>query len=300
MARCAKRPASARRVGCAAFPGCAGQPLTIGEKQLVEIARTLEQESRIVILDEPNSALNEAESRRLFDIIRRLRARGLTIVYVSHRLEEVFAIADRITVLRDGCYQGTYSTSDTTIAEIITAMIGRPLGNSFLQKSKETTPGQVSLEVIELRQGNRLGPISFKARAGEIVGFAGLEGPAWTVFQGLFGLVRITGGRILIRGQPYQPASPWRRCGRAAPDSSEPPRAGADDGLVGRATRHVDSWASSSIGWVSSTGGRFCRTTHRYVCQLGIVTANESQKVVNLSGGNQQKVLLAKWLTPNQ
>ena len=99
-------------------------PLALGEKQFVEIARTLEQESRIIILDEPNSALNEAESQRLFEIVRRLRERGITIVYVSHRLEEVFAIADRITVLRDGRYQGTHTTAETSIPQIITAMIG--------------------------------------------------------------------------------------------------------------------------------------------------------------------------------
>src|SRR5437016_1281907 len=134
-------------------------PLAIGEKQLVEIARTLEQESRIIILDEPNSALNEAESQRLFDIVRRLRERGITLVYVSHRLEEVFAIADRITVLRDGRYQGTYATVETTIPQIITAMIGRRLGNSFSSRATPATPGPVALEVRELRQGTRLGPI---------------------------------------------------------------------------------------------------------------------------------------------
>src|SRR5580765_2336770 len=101
--------------------------LTLAEKQLVEIARTLAQQSRIIILDEPNSALSEAESQRLFDLIRRLRARGITIIYISHRLEEVFAIADRITVLRDGLFQGTFRTSDTTIPAVISAMIGRPL-----------------------------------------------------------------------------------------------------------------------------------------------------------------------------
>src|SRR6185436_14798667 len=118
-------------------------PLAIGEKQLIEIARTLEQRSRIVILDEPNSALNEAESQRLFEIVRRLRARGITIVYVSHRLEEVFAIADRITVLRDGRYQGTHATSATTIPKIIAAMIGRSLDDSFPQRPKNHASGPV-------------------------------------------------------------------------------------------------------------------------------------------------------------
>ena len=136
-------------------------PLTIGEKQLVEIARTLEQQSRIIILDEPNSALNEAETQRLFDIVRRLRARGITMVYVSHRLEEVFAIADRITVLRDGRYQGTYATATTTIPQIIAAMIGRSLDDLFSPRPKDSASGPVVLQVRELCRKARLGPISF-------------------------------------------------------------------------------------------------------------------------------------------
>src|SRR5439155_1811879 len=124
--------------------------LSIGEKQLVEIARMLEQQSRIIILDEPNSALNEAESQRLFDILSRLRSRGITVIYVSHRLEEVFAIADRITVLRDGRYQGTYSTGETTIPQIIAAMIGRPLDNSFPPHPKDSASGPVVLQVRDL------------------------------------------------------------------------------------------------------------------------------------------------------
>src|SRR5438552_265926 len=132
-------------------------PLAIGEKQLVEIARTLEQESRIIILDEPNSALNGAESQRLFDIVWRLRERGITLVYVSHRLEEVFAIADRITVLRDGRYQGTSTTAETTIPKIIAAMIGRSLDDSFPQRPENYALGPVVLQVRELCGRARLG-----------------------------------------------------------------------------------------------------------------------------------------------
>ena len=123
-------------------------PLAIGEKQLVEIARTLAQQSRIIILDEPTSALNETESHRLFEIVRRLSGKGITIIYVSHRMEDVFAIADRITVLRDGRYQGTYETAATTIPQIIAAMIGRPLDNSFPPRPKDTAPGPVVLQEI--------------------------------------------------------------------------------------------------------------------------------------------------------
>src|SRR5207237_6823266 len=196
-------------LGVPVSPDALVGPLAIGEKQLVEIARTLEQESQIIILDEPNSALNEAESQRLFDIVRRLRERGITIAYVSHRLEEVFAIADRITVLRDGRYQGTYATAATSIPQIITAMIGRRLVNPSPQRAAHSAPGPIVLQVRELRQATRLGPISFTARAGEIVGFAGLEGAGVDeLFHVLFGLSPMTSGEILLRDESQRPTSP--------------------------------------------------------------------------------------------
>src|SRR4029453_1321433 len=108
--------------------------LTVAEKQLVEIARTLEQQSEIIIMDEPNSALSAAETERLFTLLRRLRDKGLTIVYVSHRLEEGFPIADRISVIRDGRYQGTWAVSETSIPDVIAQMIGRRLGETFPQR----------------------------------------------------------------------------------------------------------------------------------------------------------------------
>lgn len=159
-------------------------PLTIGEKQLVEIARTLEQQSRIIILDEPNSALNEAESQRLFDIIRRLRTRGITIVYVSHRLEEVFAIADRITVLRDGRYQGTHATAGTTIPKIIASMIGRTLEDSFPQRANDTAPGPVVLQVRELRGRTVSARSASPPGQAKSSGSQDWRGPAWTICSG--------------------------------------------------------------------------------------------------------------------
>ena len=129
--------------------------LSVGEKQLVEIARTLQQRSEIVIMDEPNSALNASETERLFAILRRLRDRGLTIIYVSHRLEEVFAIGDRISVIRDGRYQGTWRTAETTIPDVIAQMIGRRLEETFPDRAVQPDTGEMLLDVREPGAGDR-------------------------------------------------------------------------------------------------------------------------------------------------
>ncbi|MBI2927114.1 MAG: sugar ABC transporter ATP-binding protein [Verrucomicrobia bacterium] len=275
-------------------------PLALGEKQLVEIARTLEQESRIIILDEPNSALNEVESHRLFDIVRRLRDRGITIVYVSHRLEEVFAVADRITVLRDGRYQGTHATAEATMPQIITAMIGRQLDNPLPPRPAHAAPGTVALEVRELRQAARLGPISFTARAGEILGFAGLEGAGVEeLFQVLFGLSPMTSGEILVRGERQRPTSPlaaMRRGWALIPASRREQGLMMDWSIARNATLLVLGKLLNRLGLIDQSAVR--RATDHYVRRFGILSDGRDQKVVNLSGGNQQKVLLAKWLAP--
>src|SRR5262249_37330641 len=163
----------------------------LGDRQLVEIARALHQQPDILILDEPNSALTAHESERLFDILRRLRTRGITVLYVSHRLEEVFAIADRITVLRDGRYQGTWRAAETTSPEIITVMVGRRPEGAFPDRPPVSSDAPVLLEVRDLTGGTDIGPVRFTVREGEIVGFAGMEGSGVeALFRVLFGLKR--------------------------------------------------------------------------------------------------------------
>ena len=178
--------------------------LSVGEKQLVEIARTLEQQSEIIIMDEPNSALSAAESERLFAMLRRLRDRGLTIIYVSHRLEEVFAIADRITVIRDGRYQGTWAIAETSIPEVIAAMIGRRLEETFPHRGRRSpAEAPVALAVRGLRTATPVGPVDFELRAGEILGFAGLEGSGIDeIFNVLFGLAKPTAGEVVYGAAP--------------------------------------------------------------------------------------------------
>ena len=272
--------------------------LTIGEQQQVEIARTLEQESRIIILDEPNSALDETESQRLFELIRRLRARAITIVYVSHRLEEVFAIADRITVLRDGRYQGTYATAEATIPRIITAMIGRASNDSSVPAPQCSAPGPIALQVRELRRRARLGPISFTARSGEIVGFAGLEGAGVDeLFRVLFGLELPTSGQIEVRGELQRPKTPlgaMRRGWALIPENRREQGLMMDWSIARNTTLLILDKLLTRLGLIDRRQVR--ARTGQYVERFGIAVDSQKQRVANLSGGNQQKVLLARWL----
>lgn len=273
-------------------------PLTLGEKQQVEIARALEQQARILILDEPNSALNEAESQRLFGIIRRLRARGITIIYVSHRLEEVFSIADRITVLRDGRYEGTYATAETTIPQIIAAMIGRSWERSFPPRAIDSAPGKVVLRVQNLCAETHLGPISFTARSGEIVGFAGLEGAGIdALFRLLFGLDRPTSGRIVVDDDPRAsttPLSAIRRGWALIPESRRDQGLMMDWSIARNTVLLILDKLLNRLGLIDPP--RAHRTVQHYAERLGILMRSPDQTVADLSGGNQQKVLLAKWL----
>jgi ABC-type sugar transport system ATPase subunit len=272
--------------------------LSVGEKQLVEIARTLQQRSEIIIMDEPNSALNANESERLFDLLRRLRESGLTIIYVSHRLEEVFAIADRISVIRDGRYEGTWNIKQTSIPEIIAAMIGRRLEESFPHRTAvaEVTPTVLSVE--GLQRGDKLGPVSFDLRAGEIVGFAGLEGSGVDdIFHILFGLEKPTAGEIRYSTGAHRPKSPFQaiKSGLAMVPANR-----RDEGLMTNwSIRRNTSLAVldrllDTMGIVNRKKERVLAS--EYVSRLNVATDSIDKRVLNLSGGNQQKVVVAKWL----
>ena len=287
-----------REMGVALDPMRKVGTLTVGEKQLVEIARTLHQQSDIVIMDEPNSALNAHESERLFEILRGLRARGLTIIYVSHRLEEVFAISDRITVVRDGRYQGTWTIAETSIPRIIAAMIGRRLEESFPSRPPVPEATPVVLSVGSLAAEPALRDVSFDLRAGEILGFAGLEGSGIDeIFDVLFGLRAPSGGSLAYADGRRQATSPFEaiRHGLALVPANR-----REEGLM-------TSWSIRrntslpvldrllvALGVIDRRGER--RLAADYVRRLSIATDSIDKRVTNLSGGNQQKVVLAKWM----
>jgi ABC-type sugar transport system ATPase subunit len=272
--------------------------LSVAEKQLVEIARTLEQQSDIIIMDEPNSALSAAETERLFALLRRLRDKGLTIIYVSHRLEEVFAIADRISVIRDGRYQGTWAIAETTIPDVIAQMIGRRLGETFPHREAVSAEAPVTVAVRGLRTGTHVGPVDFEVRAGEILGFAGLEGSGVSdVFHVLFGLAKPAAGEVVYQGRATPPRSPFEaiRQGFALIPANR-----RDEGLMTswsirrNASLAVLDKLLDRLGMIDR--GRERGLANDYVRKLNVATDSIDKRVINLSGGNQQKVVVAKWL----
>jgi len=174
--------------------------LSVADQQVVEIVRALSHGSEILILDEPNSALSLSETQALFKVINDLKSKGITVIYVSHRLEEVFTISDRISVLRDGKYMGTWDKEKTTIKEIIAAMVGKRIEELFPDRRGITSANKVILEVKKLHKKRKLGSVSFKVQEGEVLGFAGLEGCGIEdIFRILFGLEKKDGGEIIYQ-----------------------------------------------------------------------------------------------------
>jgi ABC-type sugar transport system ATPase subunit len=294
--------AASRRVlsemGVDIDPRAKVRTLSVAEKQLVEIARTLQQESDIVIMDEPNSALNSSESERLFAILRRLRDNGLTVIYVSHRLEEVFAIADRISVIRDGRYQGTYRTAETTIREVIAAMIGRRLAEGFPVRQPLPLDAVTVLEVRGLVSPPAVVPIDFAVRSGEILGFAGLEGSGIDeIFHVLFGLGKPRAGEVIYRGQSRPVGSPLQAIKQGF---ALIPANRRDEGLMTdwsirrNMTLVVLDRLAKWRQFIDRRAQR--RVAEEYVRALNVATESIDKRVNNLSGGNQQKVVVAKWL----
>lgn len=269
--------------------------LAIADQQMVEIAKALSQEARIIVMDEPSAALTEHELDALFDLIRGLRAEGRSIVYISHRLEEVFVIADRITVMRDGEEVSTRPTSDVTRDSLIRDMVGREMTETFPTRAPEI--GAPMLEVKGLRREGVLKDINLTVRKGEIVGLAGLVGAGRTeLARCIFGADRSDAGEIVLEGKTVRVRSPRDAIANGIGLVTEDRK---QQGLVlGMAVRENTTLANlqslTSLGFVQ--GGRERTVSTKYIKDLAIKTPSGEQTVRNLSGGNQQKVVLAKWL----
>ncbi len=270
--------------------------LSIATQQMVEMASALSQDARVLLMDEPTAALTPSEVADLFAIIRRLRDQGTAIVFISHRFEEIFAISDRITVLRDGEMVGVRRTNETTVDEIIRLMVGRSL-NLLYGRESDHAIGVPMLEVEGLTRRKRFQDISFQVRAGEIVGLAGLVGAGRTdVAKALFGMQEIDGGTIRIAGQEisiHTPSDAMNHGMIYLPEDRQhqgllmPMSVAVNVTLpvVGRLSRY---------GWLQEKAER--AATMDYVQQLHIVLRDVKQPVRELSGGNQQKVVIAKWM----
>jgi ribose transport system ATP-binding protein len=271
--------------------------LTAGQMQMVEIAKALSTQAHIIIMDEPTSSLASAESEQLFAIIRRLQRSGIGIIYISHRMQEVMDLADRITVLRDGRYVGDLKREEASHDKVVALMVGRQLSAEYFPEKRPHTSSEVMLEVRDLLVLGAPEGASFSARKGEILGFAGLIGAGRTeLMEAIFGVTPARSGQMKLDHKDYQPRVP-----RDAIESGVylAPEDRKRHGLVlpmtvaeNTSLPNVSSYAR--FGWLN-------RTTERAVAESGVKrlrtkTPSIQQAVVNLSGGNQQKVVLAKWL----
>ena len=272
--------------------------LTVANQQMVEIARALALDTTVLIMDEPTAALTETEIQGLFDIIRRLRDESVGIVHISHRLEELRQIADRVTVMRDGRYVATVPAADTPIDTIISMMVGRTIFEATPEIPEQPNP-EVVLDVRNLRRGRVLRDVSLQLHRGEILGLAGLVGAGRTeVARAIFGADPVDSGEVRLNGQPVRIKSPQDAVAHGIAYLSEDrKRYGLALGLdveantVMAALGRFISW----LGYVLTARTRI--VADRQVQRLQIKTPSLRQRVKNLSGGTQQKVVLAKWLT---
>ena len=272
--------------------------LAVAQQQMVEIAKALSFNSDVLVMDEPTAALTETEIDELFRITRLLRERGHGIVHISHRLQELKQISDRVTVMRDGRYINTVVTADTNIQQIISMMVGRTIFEAT-PELPEVPSQEVVLEVRDLNRGRQVQDVNFELHRGEILGFAGLVGAGRTeVMRAIFAADRPESGTVLVKGQPVSIRTPQDAVGHGIAYLSEDRKryglALSMDVEVNTVLASLRRFASR-LGWVRAGATR--AQALKLVDQLAIKTPGIGQRVKNLSGGNQQKVVIAKWLT---
>jgi ribose transport system ATP-binding protein len=269
--------------------------LSVGQQQMIEIAKALSMQADIMVLDEPTAALTNREIDALFEVIASLKQKGVGMIYISHRMEEIFQISDRITVLRDGKYVGTVETAETSLDELVKMMVGREITDRF--PKVEVKPGEERLRVENLTVRGKLSGISFSVRSGEIVGVAGLMGAGRTeMAKALFGAEKMDGGEIFVDGKPVRISQPIDaiRAGIALVTEDR-----KEEGLVLPLSVR-ENIALPNLAKLSSLGVMKRRAeqalSDETIQRLVIKTAGGEQAAGSLSGGNQQKVVIGKWL----
>ena len=274
--------------------------LTVGKQQMVEIAKVLSMDAKVIVFDEPTAALTESEINELFVIIDDLRAKGVGIIYISHRMDEIARITDRVTVMRDGEYVGTVNTKETTKDEIIAMMVGRTIYEDPKAASAVADDAPVVLEVKNLNAGSSVKDVSFQLRKGESLGFSGLMGAGRTeVARLLFGADKKESGIIFVNGKEVTINSPQDAIREGIGYLSEDrKRFGcivdmtiADNTVMTNLDKYIKG------GLIND--GEIVKVSDEFVKQLRTKTPSSKQLVRNLSGGNQQKVVIAKWLEQN-
>jgi ribose transport system ATP-binding protein len=271
--------------------------LTVAKQQMVEIAKALSFNSDVVIFDEPTAALTDVEINELFRIIRQMKERGVGIIYITHRLEELFKISDRVTVMRDGAYVDTVDTKDATINQIIKMMVGRVIYESAPEVPEERVD-EVVLAVKNLSRDKVLKDVNFELKRGEILGFAGLVGAGRTeTARAIFGADSIDSGEIWVKGQKVSIKNPTDAVAHSIAYLSEDrKRYGLCLGLDVKKNVVITIYdkLSAFLGWVKEKS--VVLISRKIVDQLSVKTPSLEQTVKNLSGGNQQKLVIGKWL----
>ncbi|QGM29025.1 ATP-binding cassette domain-containing protein [Bacillus sp. N3536] len=269
--------------------------LSVGKQQIVEIAKAISSNADVIIMDEPTAALTDREIETLFETIRALQAKGVSFVYISHRMEEIFAICDRITILRDGSYVGVRNVKETTFDEIVQMMVGRELGGRFPDRTSKI--GDVKLVAKNLTRKGFFEDVSFELRKGEILGVAGLMGAGRTeVVQSLFGYKKLDSGELILDGKQVKINTPLDAIKLGFGFVTEDRKS---EGLI------LDFSVKENLGITNfnkiSKNGVVSNQKEKslydsMVKRLGVRTSGPDQTVKSLSGGNQQKIVIAKWL----
>ena len=283
------------RLGVALDPDRPASGLSIADQQLVEIAKALSLDARVIVMDEPTAALSSREVDRLFTVARTLREEGKALVFITHRLDEVYALCDRVTVLRDGKFVSSDLLTEVTEDELVRRMVGRDLAALF--PKIDTTPGEVALSVHRLTREGVFTDVSFEVRTGEIVALAGLVGSGRSeVARAVFGIDRYDGGSVRVQGRTLRRSSPVAAIEAGVALVPEDRR---QQGLVmelsiERNATMTQMASLSRFGLLSTRWER--RRAREWATRLQLRYRSLSDAVGVLSGGNQQKVVLAKWL----
>jgi len=282
-------------IGVSFDPDAPAGDLTVAHQQIVAIARALSVHSRVLLLDEPTAVFTATEVEALFRIVRRLKEQGLGIIYISHHLEEIFRIGDRITVMRDGRVTRTGEVRAFDRASLVRAMVGRDI--DFTRQAQRSRPGEELLRVERLTRRGVFQEVSFGLRRGEVVGLAGLVGSGRTeLARALFGVDRFDSGNLVVRGSERRFRSPRQALAQGLGMLPEDRK---QEGLV-QPRPVVENAAYSSVQLQSRLGivpwARIRRTVREVIEQVGVRCASTNMSVRALSGGNQQKVVIAKWL----
>lgn len=273
--------------------------LSIGQCQLIEICRAMVNQSKVIIMDEPTSSLTDGEIEQLFGLIKRLKKNGISIIYISHRLEELFQIADYASVLKDGQNAGEFVISDTNKDELVQAMVGRELKDYY--PAHDYQPGEILLDVKDLSYEGLLKNMSFQVRRGEVVGFSGLIGAGRSeTMHALFGSYGQVKGNVNFLGKPLVIKSPKKAIDQGVAFAPEDRK---NQGLI-LPFSIMENISLANMKAISGKRGVLSRKkentlAQKYKEQLKIVSPSVKKRVDELSGGNQQKVIVAKWLNTN-